>query len=50
MRGQCLDTKRFRRVMAAVKNVQTQFFSQGECPMRTFPGDKSVNAFSRRSF
>jgi len=31
--------------MAAIKNVDSEFFSQSPCPMRAFTSDKSIHPF-----
>lgn len=50
MLGQRFHAKGFRGVMAAIKNVESEFFRQGEGPVRSFARDKSVDAFQRRGF
>ena len=50
MRRQRLHAERFRRVMAAVKNVQAKFLRQRISPVRAFAGDERVHAFARRLF
>ena len=46
MRGQCLHTKSFCRVMATVEDVDPQFFSQTMGPVRPFSGNEGVDALS----
>ena len=50
MRRQRFDAEGFSRVMAAIKNVHSKFFGQGEGPMRTFSSDERVDPFANRSF
>src|SRR4051812_36329428 len=47
--SQSFDTECFGRVMATVKNIQTQFFGKRVSPMRSLAGDESVHAL-RGSF
>ena len=40
--------ERFRRVVAAIKNVNAQFLGQSVGPVRPFAGDKCIHTFARR--
>ena len=50
MRRQRLHAESFRRVMAAVKDVQSQFFRHRKSPLRPFAGDERVHAFIGGNF
>ncbi len=47
---QSFHSKRFSRIMAAVKDVQAQVFSQRISPMWSLAGDERVDAFGRSNF
>src|SRR5579859_4584691 len=42
---QCFHSKCFRRVMAAVENVDAELLRQRVSPVRAFAGDKRVHTF-----
>jgi hypothetical protein len=50
MPGESLDAERLGGVVAAVQDVQPEFFGRGVGPVRAFAGDEGVHAFLRRQF
>ncbi len=49
MRGERLHSKRFGGVMATVKNVHSQLFTECVSPVRPLAGDQRVHTFLRGS-
>ena len=50
VRRQRLNAEGFCGIVAAIKNIHSQFLGQGERPVRSLAGDEGVHAFARRLF